>query len=85
ELSIEDYSNNEKIAYPPRKLTTEGARSFGNEQPGDFCYYAPWGDIVFFYAGYHYSPGLVRLGRLDGPIEPLLVKGTFPLCLEALE
>ncbi|MCA0964857.1 cyclophilin-like fold protein [Salipiger bermudensis] len=38
---MEDYSNNEKIAYPPRKLTTEGARSFGNEQPGDFCYYEP--------------------------------------------
>lgn len=84
DLTIEDYSTNEKIAYPPRKLTTEGAGPFDNERPGDFCYYAPWGDIVFFHGGYRYSRGLIRLGRIDGPVDPLTVKGTFPLRLTAM-
>src|SRR3546814_3741715 len=34
-LTIEDYSNNEKIAYLPHKLTEEGSGPFRNEAPGD--------------------------------------------------
>lgn len=82
DLKFEDYGNNEKIAYLPRKLTEEGSGSFGNETPGDLCYYAPWGNLVFYYAGYRYSKGLIRLGRLDGGIEPLLTRGEFPVRIE---
>lgn len=71
DLSIEDYSNNEKIAYPPRRLTEEGRTPFGNETPGDICYYIPWGNVVFYYAGYRAASSLIRLGRLDGGIETL--------------
>lgn len=85
DLTIQDYSNNEKIAYLPRRLTTEGGGPFPNEAPGDFCYYAPWGDIVFFYDSYRYSPGLIRLGRLDGGTGPLLVRGEFPLHIEQID
>jgi hypothetical protein len=46
DLTIDDYSNNEKIAYLPRKLTEEGSGPFTNEAPGDLCYYAPWGNLV---------------------------------------
>jgi hypothetical protein len=84
DLSIDDYANNEKIAYLPRKLTEEGAGPFGNEAPNDLCYYAPWGNLAFFYAGYRWSSGLIRLGRLDGGVEPLLVRGEFPLRVEPL-
>jgi hypothetical protein len=84
DLTIEDYSNNEKIAYPPRKLTEEGSGPFGNEAPGDLCYYAPWGNLVFYYADYRYSRGVIRLGRLDGGIEPLLTRGKFPLHIKRL-
>lgn len=84
ELSIEDYSNNEKIAYPPRKLVAEDPGGIENPQPGDVCYYAPWGDVVFFYAAYRYSRGLIRIGRIDGPVDPLLVKGEYPLRIEAI-
>ena len=72
ELTIEDYANNEKIAYLPRKLTEDGSGPFANEAPGDLCYYVPWGNLAFFYAGYRYSRGLIRLGRLDNGFEPLL-------------
>jgi hypothetical protein len=84
DLTIDDYSSNEKIAYLPRKLTEEGSGPFTNEAPGDLCYYAPWGNLAFFYAGYRYSSGLIRLGRLDGGIEPLLARGKFPLRIERL-
>ena len=84
ELTIEDYSNNEKIAYLPRKLTEDGSGPFTNEAPGDLCYYVPWGNLAFFYAGYRYSGGLIRLGRLDNGFEPLLTRGKFPLRIKRL-
>lgn len=82
DLTIEDYSTNEKISYLPRKLTMEGARPFGHEAPGDICYYAPWGNLALYHAGYRHSSGLVRLGRLDAGFAPLLKRGTFPLRVE---
>ncbi len=84
DLTIDDYSPNEKIAYLPRKLTEEGSGHFGNEQPGDLAYYAPWGNLAFFYDSYRYSSGLIRLGRIDGDIAPLLVRGKFDLHIELL-
>lgn len=84
DLTIDDYANNEKIAYLPRKLTEEGSGPFSNEAPGDLCYYAPWSNLAFFYAGYRYSSGLIRLGRLDGGVQPLLTRGEFPLRIERL-
>ena len=84
DISIEDYSTNEKIAYLPRKLTEDGSGPFSGERPGDLCYYAPWGNLAFFHAGYRYSSGLIRLGRLDDGPKPLLVKGKLPLRIESL-
>lgn len=81
-LKIDNYANNEKISYLPRKLTEEGSGPFDNERSGDLCYYAPWGNLAFFYAGYRWSHGLIRLGRIDGGFEPLLTRGEFPLSVE---
>ena len=83
-LTIDDYSTNEKIAYLPRKLAEEGSGPFDNEQPGDLAYYAPWGNLAFFYEGYRYSGGLIRLGRIDGDFSPLLTRGKFDLHIELL-
>ena len=84
DLSIEDYSNNEKITYLPSKLPGDGSEEFTNEQPGDIGYYAPWGNLAFYHGKYRYSNGLIRLGRLDDGIEPLLTKGRFPLLIQSL-
>jgi hypothetical protein len=84
ELTIDDYSTNEKIAYLPRKLTEEGSGPFDNERPGDLGYYAPWGNLAFFHEGYRYSNGLIRLGRIDGDFAPLLTRGEFILRIERL-
>ncbi|MGP4669627.1 cyclophilin-like fold protein [Agrobacterium pusense] len=79
---IEDYSNNEKIVYLPRKLTQEGSGRFDNEAIGDLCYYAPWGNLVFYYGRYRYASGLIRLGKLVGGVQPLLTRGEFPVTIK---
>jgi len=84
DLKISDYADNEKIAYLPRKLSGDGSSRISNEAVGDLCYYALWGNLVMFYAPYRWSRGLIRLGRLDGGIAPLMVRGEFPLRVEAL-
>lgn len=84
DLTIEDYSTNEKIAYLPRKLTEEGSGPFGDESPGDLCYYAPWGNLALFHAPYRRSRGLIRLGGLDGGPAALLLRGEYPLRIETL-
>jgi hypothetical protein len=84
DLKITDYSTNEKIAYLPRKLTEDGSGRFGNETVGDLCYYAPWGNLAMFHGPYHWSRGLIRLGRLDQEAKPLLVRGEHPLRVEII-
>lgn len=84
DLTISDYSTNEKIAYLPRKLTEEGGGPFGDEAPGDLCCFAPWGDLALFHSGYRWSRGLIRLGRLDDGPAPLRVRGEFALRVEVI-
>jgi len=66
-----------------RRLTENASVPFGNEQPGDLCYWTPRGNPALFYETYRYSPGLIRLGRFDG-LEPLPMRGDFPVRLEAI-
>ncbi|PDS78599.1 cyclophilin-like fold protein [Rhizobium sp. L43] len=82
-LTIEDYGRNEKIVHLPRKLTEEGSGPFENEQPGDLCYFKPWGNLALFYADYRWN-GLIRLGRFDNGFEPLLVRGEYPVRIERI-
>ena len=84
DLTIKDFSNNEKIAYLPRKLNDEAKGPFSNAAPGDLCYYIPWGNLAFFYAGYESTRDLVRLRRLDGDPKPLRTRGEYPLRIELL-
>ncbi|MFN8683926.1 cyclophilin-like fold protein [Paracoccus sp. P2] len=84
DLTITDYSTNEKIAYLPRKLTGDGRTGFGNEAVGDLCYFAPWGNLAMFHGPYRWGRGLIRLGRLDEGAAPLLVRGEHPLRIEIL-
>ena len=84
ELTISDFSTNEKIAYLPRKLTALARGPFPDAVPGDLCYYVPWGNLAFFHGSYESSRDLVRLGRLDGGVEPLLTRGDFPLRIEPI-
>ena len=81
-LTIEDFSTNEKIAHLPRRLDEGGLVDFNDEAPGDLCYFIGWGNLAFFRAGCTYRRDLIRLGRTQGPVTPLLVRGTYPLQLD---
>lgn len=83
DLRIEDFGGNEKIVHLPRKLTEEGSGPFGNERPGDLCYFKPWGNLALFYDDYRWD-GLIRLGRFDWGFEPLLVLGAYPVRIERI-
>ncbi len=61
-ISVENYSNNEKIFYPPKKLNTNDTPQ-ADAQAGTLAYYAPWGDVVMFYGSYGSAAGLYELGQ----------------------
>lgn len=75
-LSFEDYNGTEKISYLESKLKNEGAPDSFEPSAGDLCYYAPWGNICFFYKDFRLSNGLVPIGTIESGMEflPLLDK-----------
>lgn len=83
-LSIEDFSTNEKLAHLPRRLDEGGLADFTDEAPGDLCYFRGWGNLAFFHKAYTYRGDLIRLGRIEGPLAPLLVRGIHTLQLDLL-
>lgn len=68
-IEVENYGNNEKIFYPPKKLKTSDTPLVSGARPGTLAYYAPWGDVVLFYGSFGSAPGLYELGRAVSGIE----------------
>jgi hypothetical protein len=86
-LSVEmkDYNSTEKIFDPPKKLSTDGAPSGTDPDIGDITYYAPWGNVAIFYKDFGYSNGLVKLGKIDGPMELFKTPGSLKANIELTE
>ena len=61
-ITVENYSNNEKIFYPPKKLNTTDTPQ-ADARAGTLAYYAPWGDVVMFYGSFGSAAGLYELGH----------------------
>lgn len=61
-IEIEDYSTNEKIFYPQQALDTSDS-PLAQAGTGTLAYFAPWGDVVFFYGDYNENPSLFELGQ----------------------
>ena len=61
-IKVENYSNNEKIFYPPEKLDIT-ATPKADAKAGTLAYYAPWGNVVMFYGSFGSAPGLYELGH----------------------
>lgn len=70
-LTFSDFNNLEKIASLPRKLSIEGVPAGDDPFPSDIGYYAPWGNLVFYYGDVGYFNGIVRIGQFDGDMEAL--------------
>nr|WP_321469115.1 cyclophilin-like fold protein [uncultured Desulfobulbus sp.] len=61
-IKVEDYSSNEKIFYPPKKLGTANT-PLADAKAGTLAYFAPWGDVVMFYDRFGSYKGLYLLGE----------------------
>ena len=61
-IQVENYSNNEKIFYPPNELDTSDA-PLAEGPSGTLAYYAPWGNVVLFYGECGGASGLYELGE----------------------
>lgn len=61
-IEVENYSDNEKIFYPPKKLNTTDT-PLADAEAGTLAYYAPWGDVVMFYGSFGSAAGLYELGH----------------------
>lgn len=67
-IKVEDYSDNEKIFFPPQKLRTKDTPQ-ANARRGTLAYYAPWGDVVMFYKDFGSARGLYELGHAISGLE----------------
>lgn len=61
-IDVENYGRNEKIFYPPKQLPTADAPP-ADARAGTLAYYAPWGNVVMFYADFGTARGLYALGH----------------------
>ena len=61
-IEVENFSNNEKIFYPPEGLDTSDT-PLAEGGAGTLAYYAPWGDVVMFYGGFGSNGSLFELGE----------------------
>ena len=62
-ITVENYGDNEKIFYPPKKLNTTDTPLADGGRAGTLAYYAPWGDVVMFYGRFGSAAGLYELGN----------------------
>jgi hypothetical protein len=82
--TAKDFGSLEKVFYLTRKLTTKGAAASYTPVSGDLCYYAPWGNLALFHGDGHPSPGLIHMGRFEGDLGALRIKGEAPLRIALL-
>jgi hypothetical protein len=71
-LTFRDHNNVEKTAPLPRELSTEGAPDGHDPAAGDIGYWAPDGDLVFYYdSDAPFFNGIVRIGEFEGEVDAL--------------
>ncbi|MCI3223495.1 hypothetical protein GXP76_15140 [Streptomyces sp. NP-1717] len=81
-LDLEDFHGTERIADPPRKLTTDDAPEPQAPKTGDLTYYSPWGNLAIFYKdGPSASQDLLVLGHIDADAD--LLSGADRITIEA--
>jgi hypothetical protein len=82
-LTFKDFNHVEKIARLPRLLSTDGVPAGADPDIGDIGYYAPSGDLVFYYGDVGYWNGIVRIGRFDTTMELVEHQAdNFPVTIE---
>jgi hypothetical protein len=71
-LAFGDHNNVEKTAPLPRELSLDGAPEGHDPTTGEIGYWAPDGDLVFYYdSDAPFFDGIVRIGEFDGDMDAL--------------
>ncbi|MEU6354694.1 cyclophilin-like fold protein [Streptomyces sp. NPDC047072] len=70
-VEFSDLMNAEKAGHLPRDLSTDGMPEGDDPQSRDIGYYAPWGNLVFYYGDVDYWDGIVRIGQFDGDVDAI--------------
>ena len=71
-LTFRDHNNVEKTAPLPRELSLDGAPDRHDPSAGDIGYWAPDGDLVFYYdSDAPFFNGIVRIGEFDGEMDAI--------------
>ena len=75
-LTFRDHNNVEKTAPLPRELSLEGAPEGHDPAAGEIGYWAPGGDLVFYYdSDAPFFNGIVRIGEFDGEMDAIERQG----------
>ena len=78
-IAVADYGGIEKIFNPPNRLATSDT-PLAKARSGTFAYYAPWNNVVMFYADYGSASGLYELGKVISGIEHIAdISGTIQI------
>ena len=70
-LTFRDHNNVEKTAPLPGELALEGAPEGHDPSAGDIGYWAPDGNLVFYYGDVGFWNGIVRIGEFDGEMDAI--------------
>ena len=70
-LSFRDLNDIEKLARLPRSLSVEGMPRGDDPDVGDIGYWAPGGDLVFYYGDLDYVNGVMRIGQCAGSMDAI--------------
>jgi hypothetical protein len=70
-VEFSDHQNMEKTGALPEELSTEGMPEGEDPRPRDIGYYAPGGDLVFYYGDVGYHDGILRIGQFDGDMDAI--------------
>lgn len=82
-VKFSDYNNTEKIAYPEKSLSIEGAPESYVPKRGDITVYGPWGNVAIFYRDFRVSPGLILVGQITEGLDFLAEQnGEFSVQIE---
>jgi hypothetical protein len=86
-LTFRDHNNAEKTAPLPRELSLDGAPEGHDPAAGEIGYWAPDGDLVFYYdSDAPFFNGIVRIGEFDGDMDALeRQSGDFSVTIEPAE
>ncbi len=86
DLTFEDFNGVEKISYLTDELPTEDEPDGCDPDVGDFCLYAPWGNLSIFYQDFRYSNSLIKLGHIDSGMDIISSRNEdFSAILEKVE